>query len=150
MTESKGAVGIRVAVPVLGTVTGIRTLKDIVAGVPTRLPTDKPAVVTRDPTSPIRTAAARPVKAAPANPVKTEPAKPVKIEPVKPVKPISKKPAPAVDDEAKAAKLIQLAENYIRAGLKPMAIKKLKEAVTKYPKTKSAEKAEDRIMELEG
>jgi len=59
-------------------------------------------------------------------------------------------PKPPEDDEAKAKRLMQLAENYLNAGLKSTAIGKLKEIVKKYPKTKVAEAAEEKLMKLEG
>ena len=45
------------------------------------------------------------------------------------------------DAEAKAAKLMKLADSYHASGLKAKAVEKLKTCVMKYPKTKSAAKA---------
>lgn len=149
MTEEKGAVGIRVAVPVLGTVTGVRSLQDIIAGNPVQLPTDQPAVVTRDPGEPIK-----PITTTPdPTPVVTRTPDPTPARPVavpKPVGPAKSTPSSANDPEVKAKRLMQLAENYLRAGMKSMAVKKLKEIVKTYPKTKTAEEAEDKLIGLEG
>jgi len=146
MTEEKGAVGVRVQVPVLGVVTGIQSLEDIIAGVRPEPQVEEPIVATRPLDQPIRTVAARttptptPAPAPTPTPAVTAPPTP---------KP---KPAPAAgesDPEAEAGRLMQLVENYLRAGLKPMALKKLREIVRKYPKTKVSIDAQLKIEELE-
>jgi hypothetical protein len=149
MSSSNGAVGVMVQVPVLGTVTGVRTLKDIVAGTPVRLPTDKPAVVTRELDEPIRVAtlskAPTPTVATPTPTV----AKPTASPKPKPT-PSGTTPPGAKDPEAEATKLMQIAENYIGANMKPMAIRKLKEIVKKYPNTKAGIDAEVKLSSLDG
>ena len=138
--------GVRVQVPVLGTVTGLRPLSEIIAGTPEKPPSDEPAVATRDMGQPIRTVAARPpVRPAPTPTVSPKPTPTVAPNP----KPAATPDASGADPEAEAKRLMQLAENYIRAGLKPMALKKLKEIVKKYPKTNTAIDAELKIEELE-
>ncbi|MGB2821481.1 MAG: tetratricopeptide repeat protein, partial [Phycisphaerae bacterium] len=58
-------------------------------------------------------------------------------------------PASPDDQEAKAKRLMQLADNYVNAGLKSTAISKLKEIIKQYPDTKVAETAEEKLMKLE-
>lgn len=144
MTASNGSIGIRVQVPVLGVVSGVRTLTDIVANKPIELPTDEPAVVTRD------ISGAAPVSAAPVVAAAPQ-AKPVTgglKEPAVTPKP-PEAPASPDDQEAKAKRLMQLADNYVNAGLKSTAISKLKEIIKQYPDTKVAETAEEKLMKLE-
>jgi len=147
MSSSNGAVGVMVQVPVLGTVSGVRTVKSIIAGTPVKLPTDQPAVTYRDPGEPIKVATAAPPK------VDTKPDPPSGItvaptpKPTPTPKPVGTSDA---DPEANAKRLMQLAENYLNASMKPMAIRKLKEILSKYPKTKTALDAEVKLAELEG
>jgi hypothetical protein len=67
----------------------------------------------------------------------------------KPPAPAATKAAPTEEDnETKAGKLMQLADNYLRAGLKSLAAKKLREILRKYPKTNVAIDAEAKLDTL--
>jgi len=147
VTESNGSVGIEVQVPVLGTLVGTRTLKDAVAGVPSKPPVDGPAVTVRDPdarTLAALTGAAAPTAAAPAA-RKTDEA----IAPAAPAAPAATAP-PAVDAEAEAKKLLQFAENFLQANMKHKAIIKYEELVEKYPQTEAGKIAKAKLATLGG
>ena len=120
--------------------------QDIVAGVKPEPKLKEPVVATRPLGQPIRTVAARPTPKPTPTP---RPAPTVAATPVAAPKPTPKPSPAAADPEAEAKRLMQLAENYLRAGLKPMALKKLREIVQKYPKTKVALDAELKIEDLE-
>ena len=150
MTQSNGSIGIKIQVPVLGTVAGTQSVTDVVARKPATPPVDAPAVTYKDIDGKTPVA----VAAAPSVPkdnggTKEEPAaKPdPKDEPepdktAKAAKPPAGEADPAKEDpEAEANKLQQLAENYLGAGLKSQAIKKLEELVKKYPKTEAGKAA---------
>ena len=148
MTESNGSVGIEVQVPVLGTLVGTRTLKDAVAGVPSKPPVDGPAVTVRDPDArtlaALTGAAAAPAPAAPAA-RKTDEA----IAPAAPAAPAATAP-PAVDAVAEAKKLLQFAENFLQANMKHKAIIKYEELVEKYPQTEAGKIAKAKLATLGG
>jgi hypothetical protein len=148
VTESNGSVGIEVQVPVLGTLVGTRTLKDAVAGVPSKPPVDGPAVTVRDPDArtlaALTGAAAAPAPAAPAA-RKTDEA----IAPAAPAAPAATAP-PAVDAEAEAKKLLQFAENFLQANMKHKAIIKYEELVEKYPQTEAGKIAKAKLATLGG
>ena len=148
MTRDNGAVGIRVQVPVLGVVSGTRSLADIAAGKPAEPSADRPAVVTRDLDGPAPMAKPAPAVAvlpAPAvDPVAPKPKPADRVDPPKPPKPA----ASAGDDEARANRLLLLADNYLNAGLKSSAVSKLKEITRKYPNTQAAKTAEEKLTKL--
>jgi len=147
MTQDSGAVGLRVQVPVLGTVSGTRSLADIAANKPSAPAATEPAVATRDIDGPAPTVKPAPGVAIAPKPKHTPPApKPPAntTEPPKPAKP----PVTAANNEDRAKRLLQLADNYLHAGLKSSAIGKLKEVIRKYPKTNAAETAEDKLLNL--
>ena len=147
MTESNGSVGIEVQVPVLGTLVGTRTLKDIVAGiagVAVKPPVDGPAVTVKDPDA--RTLAALTGAAAAPAVKKTDEA----IAPAAPAAPAVVEAAPAVDAEAEAKKMLQFAENYLQANMKYKAIIKYEELVKKYPQTEAGKTAKAKLATLGG
>jgi hypothetical protein len=81
---------------------------------------------------------------------KRKPAKPTSpvVEPAVTPKPKTPKPPdkpePAADaTEKRAARLLSLAKNYLGAGLKAQALKKLDEIIKKYPNTEAAKKAKE-------
>jgi len=133
---------------VLGTLVGTRTLKDAVAGVPSKPPVDGPAVTVRDPDArtlaALTGAAAAPAAAAPAA-RKTDEA----IAPAAPAAPAATAP-PAVDAEAEAKKLLQFAENFLQANMKHKAIIKYEELVEKYPQTEAGKIAKAKLATLGG
>jgi len=149
MTLSGGAIAVAVQVPVLGRIVGKRTLKEIAAGTPPKPPVDGPAVAVRD--ADARTLALLGTKAVPA-PTRPTPAptaatgggKPIAAAPARPVQPA----APEADPEVEANKLLQLAENYLRANMKSMAVRKLEAILKKYPKTEAAETAKEELAKL--
>jgi len=155
VTESNGSVGIEVQVPVLGTLVGTRTLKDAVAGVPSKPPVDGPAVTVKDPDArtlaALTGAAAAPTAAAPVA-RKTDEA----IAPAAPAAPavVAAPPAatapPAVDAEAEAKKMLQFAENFLQANMKHKAIVKYEELVEKYPQTEAGKTAKAKLATLGG
>lgn len=132
----------------LGTLVGTRTLKDAVAGVPSKPPVDGPAVTVRDPDArtlaALTGAAAAPAPAAPAA-RKTDEA----IAPAAPAAPAATAP-PAVDAEAEAKKLLQFAENFLQANMKHKAIIKYEELVEKYPQTEAGKTAKAKLATLGG
>ena len=143
MTTENGSITVVASVPVLGTVSGTRKAADIAAGTAPQLGTDAPAVVTRPLDKSKLSAAPRPAPVTVAA-AGNDPG-PVAAATKTPAPPATKtpKPAPAAGDaEARAAKLLQLAETYLRAGMKPQGAAKLKELLAKYPGSKAAEKAE--------
>jgi len=122
---------------ILGTVVGSKTLDGRWAEKP-KAAEDAPAVITKPMGSAAQTPAVPKRKPAePARPV-AKPAVPPKPEPDEP----PAKPEPD-DAEKKASRLLALAKNYLAAGLKPQAIKKLDEIVRKYPDTEAAKKAKE-------
>ena len=130
-----------VQVPVLGTLVGTKTLKDVAAGTPSKPPVDGPAVTVKDPDA--RTVAAL-TGAAPAAPA--SPATPAKVdEAAAPVQPAAPVPAAAVDPEAEANKMLLFAENFLRANMKAKAIVKYEEIVKKYPQTEAAKTAKAKL-----
>lgn len=158
-----------VQVPVLGVVTGMKKLSDIIAGTTTVSPPDEPAVVTRalDAKTAAAMKAAAPAELAAADSGDLPPAP--GETPVAAADPktdatsdtAAKDPAatpaaapdaakkPAADDpQAKAAKLLQLAENYLNVGMKDKAIEKLNEIVRSYPGTPAAATAEATLGRL--
>ena len=149
MTESNGSIGIKIQVPVLGTVAGTQSVTDVVARKPATPPVDAPAVTYKDIDGKTPVA----VAAAPSVPkdnggTKEPAAKPDPKDEPEPDKTAKTAKPPAAetgdvkaDPEAEAAKLQQLAENYLGAGLKSQAIKKLEELVKKYPKTEAGKAA---------
>ncbi len=147
MTASNGSVGMKVQVPVLGTVVGTRTLREIAAGTPPKPPVEAPAVTVRD----LSASGLAALKAAstPTVPktggLATAPPAGSGQTP-RPARPAA--PPKTVDKEAEANKLFQLAENYLRANMKSMAIGKLEAIVKKYPGTKTAEKAQAKLEAL--
>jgi hypothetical protein len=155
MSASNGSVGVEVQVPVLGTLVGTRTLKDAVAGVPSKPPADGPAVTVRDPdarTLAALTGAAAPTAAAPAARKTDEaiaPAAPA-APAVAPAAPSVAPAAPAVDAEAEAKKLLQFAENFLQANMKHKAIIKYEELVEKYPQTEAGKTAKAKLATLGG
>jgi len=155
MSASNGSVGVAVQVPVLGTLVGTMTLKDVIAGIPGKSPLDGPAVTVKDPDArtlaALTGAAAVPAAAAPAV-KKTDEA----IAPAAPVAPavVEAAPAatqaPAVDAEAEAKKLLQFAENFLQANMKHKAIIKYEELVKKYPQTEAGKTAKAKLATLGG
>lgn len=131
MTESGGSVGIRVQAPVLGTVSGVKTLADVIANKPAATGQDLPAVVVRDIDGPAPVTAAAPPAGA------ETPAKPAPAAPS------------GGDAEAQARRLVQLAENYANAGMKALAIQKFKDVVEKYPDTDAALTAASKLKDLQ-
>lgn len=138
----------------LGTLVGTRTLKDAVAGVPSKPPVEGPAVTVKDPsagTLAALTGAAAPAPAAPAV-KKTDEA----IAPAAPAAPavVEAAPAatqaPAVDAEAEAKKMLQFAENFLQANMKHKAIIKYEELVKKYPQTEAGKTAKAKLATLGG
>jgi hypothetical protein len=150
MSASNGSVGVEVQVPVLGTLVGTRTLKDAVAGVPSKPPVDGPAVTVKDPDA--RTLAALTGAAAVPAAVKTDvpvaPAAPA-VTAVVEAAPAATQ-APAVDAEAEAKKMLQFAENYLQANMKYKAIIKYEELVKKYPQTEAGKTAKAKLATLGG
>ena len=150
MTESNGSVGIAVQVPVLGTLVGTKTLKDVAAEVPSKPPVEGPAVTVKDPDA--RTLAALTGAAAAPAVKKTDEA----IAPAAPAAPavVAAPPAatapPAVDAEAEAKKMLQFAENYLQANMKYKAIIKYEELVEKYPQTEAGKTAKAKLATLGG
>ncbi len=134
----------RVQVPVLGTVEGFRTLKDIASGTPPKPPVDAPAVTVKDMSE---YAAAALNAAATPSAARTEVVA-AALPAAAGRTPKTAAPAPAVDKEAEAAKLLEFAENYLRANMKAMAIGKLEAIVKKYPGTEAAEKAQLKLKSL--
>ena len=129
----------------LGTLVGTKTLKDVAAGVPSKPPVEGPAVTVKDPDA--KTLAALTGAAAAPAAVKTD-------EPVAPAVPavVQADPTaaavPAVDLEAKASKMLQFAESYLRANMKNKALVKYEELVRKYPQTEAAKKAKAKLEAL--
>jgi hypothetical protein len=149
MTAGGGSIAVSVQVPVLGKVIGKQSLKDIAAGNPPKPPVSGPAVVVKD--ADARTLAKLGSKPAPVAPTPTVAEPPVSAEPVAaaPVRPAPARPAaPEKDPEAEANKLLQLAENYLRANMKSMAVRKLETIVKDYPKTEAAETAQAKLAKL--
>ena len=153
MTESNGSVGIEVQVPVLGTLVGTRTLKDAVAGVPSKPPVEGPAVTVKDPDA--RTlaaltgsAAAAPAPSAPAAPLAAAPAAPTVAQAATPAPAPTVAPAPAEDPEAEANTMLQFADSYLRANMKTKAILKYEEIVKKYPQTAAGKTAKAKLEAL--
>ena len=134
----------------LGTLVGTRTLKDAVAGVPSKPPVEGPAVTVKDPDA--RTLAALTGAAAAPAVKKTDEA----IAPAAPAAPavVEAAPAatqaPAVDAEAEANKMLQFAENYLQANMKYKAIIKYEELVKKYPQTEAGKTAKAKLATLGG
>ena len=154
MSASNGSVGVEVQVPVLGTLVGTRTLKDAVAGVPSKPPVEGPAVTVKDPdarTLAALTGAAAPSPVAPAV-KKTDEA----IAPAAPAAPAVVEAAPAAtqapaeDAEAEAKKMLQFAENFLQANMKYKAIIKYEELVKKYPQTEAGKTAKAKLATLGG
>ena len=148
MSASNGSVGIAVQVPVLGTLVGTKTLKDIVAGLADKPPVEGPAVTVKDPDA--RTLAALTGAAAAPAAKKTDEA----IAPAAPAAPavVEAAPAatqaPAVDAEAEAKKMLQFAENFLQANMKYKAIIKYEELVKKYPQTEAGKTAKVKLATL--
>ena len=120
---------------VLGTIIGTKTLSGEWAG-KSKLDDSAPAV------------AAKPMASA------GQPVRPTKPEPKEPASPPTKTASKPKDDEPpaktepqpdeaekRAGQLFRLAKSYLGAGMKPQALKKLNEIVSKYPKTEVARKA---------
>ncbi len=145
MSASNGSVGIAVQAPVLGTIVGTKTLKDVAAGVPSKPPADGPAVTVKDPDA--RTAAAL---------TGTAPAAVKAVEAVAPAAPANAgaadqpaaTPAAAVDPEAEANKMLLFADSYLRANMKAKAIVKYEDLVRKYPQTEAAKTAKAKLETL--
>ena len=117
---------------VLGTVVGTKTLDGRWAG-RSKSADDAPAVVTK-PMGATAKISAVPKPVTPAPPVTPKPKDP---EPA---------PKPAADEaEKKANRLLSLAKNYLGAGMKAPALKKLNEILAKYPKTEAAKKAREML-----
>jgi len=146
MTSNDGSVGIEVQVPVLGTVRGVRTLKDIASGTAPTSPAEGSAVTVKDPDP--RTLATLNSTVAPQAPEKPAAPALAAAPAAAPTAPAA--PAPASDPEAEAAKMLQVAENYIRANMKYQAIVKLEEIVKKYPQTEAGKAAKAKLAKLEG
>lgn len=150
MSASNGSVGVAVQVPVLGTLVGTMTLKDVIAGIPGKSPLDGPAVTVKDPDA--RTLAALTGAAAAPAVKKTDEA----IAPAAPAAPavVEAAPAatqaPAVDAEAEAKKMLQFAENFLQANMKHKAIIKYEELVKKYPQTEAGKTAKAKLATLGG
>ena len=150
MSASNGSVGVAVQVPVLGTLVGTMTLKDVIAGIPGKSPLDGPAVTVKDPDA--RTLAALTGAAAAPAVKKTDEA----IAPAAPVAPavVEAAPAatqaPAVDAEAEAKKMLQFADNFLQANMKHKAIIKYEELVKKYPQTEAGKTAKAKLATLGG
>ena len=154
MSASNGSVGVAVQVPVLGTLVGTMTLKDVIAGIPGKSPLDGPAVTVKDPDARTLAAFTGAVTPAPAVPaaVKTDvpvasaaPAAPAVVE----AAPAATQ-APAVDAEAEAKKMLQFAENFLQANMKHKAIIKYEELVKKYPQTEAGKTAKAKLATLGG
>ncbi len=147
MSASYGSVGVKVRVPVLGTVVGTRTLKEIAAGTPPKPPVDAPAVTVRDLSD--SGLAALNASAKPSPPKTTGSGSATASPTGSGQTPRPVRPAPAVvDKEAEADKLFQFAENYLRANMKSMAVGKLEAIIKKYPGTEAAEKAQAKLKGL--
>ena len=150
MSASNGSVGVAVQVPVLGTLVGTMTLKDVIAGIPGKSPLDGPAVTVKDPDA--RTLAALTGAAAAPAVKKTDEA----IAPAAPAAPavVEAAPAatqaPAVDAEAEAKKMLQFADNFLQANMKHKAIIKYEELVKKYPQTEAGKTAKAKLATLGG
>ena len=132
----------------LGTLVGIKTLKDVAAGVPIKPPVDGPAVTVKDPDA--RTVAA--LTGAAAAPVATK-----TVEAVTTAAPAAVEsaatpaaaPAPAaVDPEAEASKMLLFADSFLRANMKTKAILKYEEIVKKYPQTEAGKTAKAKLETL--
>jgi pyruvate/2-oxoglutarate dehydrogenase complex dihydrolipoamide acyltransferase (E2) component len=124
------------------------TLKDIIAGVPRKSPTDGPAVTVKDPDA--RTLAALTGAAAAPPPAAAPRAAAPAASPPAPAPAPAKDPAPAPakDPEAEANKLLQFAETFLRAGMKDKAIDKYDELVKKYPQTEAGKTAKAKLEAL--
>jgi hypothetical protein len=147
MSASNGSVGVEVQVPVLGTLVGTRTLKDIVAGIPGKPPVEGPAVTVKDPSAgtlaALTGAAAAPAVAKTEVAVATATPAAVQAAPAAAA-------APAVDPEAEAKKMLQFAENFLQANMKNKAIIKYEELVRKYPQTEAGKTAKAKLATLGG
>lgn len=148
MSTAGGSIAVSVHVPIVGEVVGRRTLADIASGKAPEAPVDGPAVVVRDMGSSAvaavspRTTGGRPSAVSTGGADQTPDAARTGAATPTP-------PAPSTKDpEAEAGKLYQLAENYLRANMKSMAVRKLEELLKKYPKTEAAEKAQAKLAEL--
>lgn len=146
MSGTNGSVGMKVQVPVLGTVVGTRTLKEIAAGTPPKPPVEAPAVAVRDLSDSALAALKAAGMATPKSKVDVIATPTGSGQPPRPVVPV--KPPVVVNKEAEANKLFQLAENYLRANMKSMAIGKLEAIVKKYPGTETADKAQTKLKAL--
>lgn len=125
---------------VLGTVVGTKTLDGRWAG-RSKSAADAPAVLTKPMGSTAKISAVpKPAPKAPVTPAPSVTPKPKDTEPA---------PKPADDQaEKKAGRLLSLAKNYLGAGMKAPALKKLNEIVAKYPKTEAAKKAKDLLKDF--
>lgn len=148
--------GIEVQVPVLGTLTGTQTLRDVATGAAAKPPVDGPAVTVKDvdarTLAALTGAAAAP--AAPAAPVTATPA--LAAAPATPATPTVSQAAPAPtvaasptgDPEAEAKTMLQFAESYLRANMKIKAVLKYEEIVKKYPQTEAGKAAKAKLEAL--
>ena len=122
---------------VLGTVIGTKTLDGQWAG-KSKSVDDRPPVATKPMSGEAVTTIAEKPK---APDVKPEPPPKPKVEPP-PKTGVKPKPAPSADaDEKKARRLLRMVDNYLAAGMKVQALKKLNEIIEKYPKTEAGKEA---------
>ena len=122
---------------VLGTIIGTKTLSGEWAG-KSKLDDSAPAVAVKPMAS-----TGQPVT--PTKPEPKEPAGPptkIASKPKDDKPPAKAEPQPdEAEAEKRAGQLLRLAKSYLGAGMKPQALKKLNEIVSKYPKTEVARKA---------
>jgi hypothetical protein len=158
MSKSRGVVTLTCKVPLLGKITGYKTMKEIVDGIAPA--DDKPAVAYKDLRGGAVVAAA--ADALPekdqGDPVKPETATDAtdatdvtgdtesgdrsKTETDTDQKdPSAEGASDGPTDEEKADQLLRLARNYIMSGHTRMGRKKLREVIAKYPDTKAAKRA---------
>lgn len=145
MSRDNGKIAVTAEFPVLGNVTGVRSLADVAAGRPVALNEDEPPVTytEMDPTD--ATAAAD----GQARPGATPPSQTdAQAAPNSP----AEDPAEdrQVDNEAAAAALLRLARGYVQAGLNDRAAEKCQEILDDYADTQAATEAMQLLVQCRG